>query len=264
MKNLRSVSQKVVVLGLFALLCRGGFIPEAVHAQSGVEFNPNRSATDFSGDEIEHTESDAPKKKPVKAVSFSKYGPFFRLICANLRDDGRRDTFFYIIEPLDYDFEDHPGGRAFLRSFLSACRAKKEKAGAQKTPAPAEVEATEGEDAEHSDEAPPTPAPTPKPKPLPREPSTKLINAISTGFNAIAEDDKRAADAAHAADVISKALEDPEDKTPGERDYFGIMAVYFRAPFLAILQEPKHEVSEEGEGEEKEVAPPPVDDLFEH
>ncbi|MBN8548779.1 MAG: hypothetical protein J0M12_05655 [Deltaproteobacteria bacterium] len=249
-----------------------GLLTAVSPAVAQVEFKPSVESGASSQEVIDSEPT--PSKKTPKGSNFTKYAQSLRLICSQLDEDGRREAMFRILLPLPDEFSDCPGCKSFLRSFASVCKAsraktpKKKIEKKEKVEEPTEAEAApEAPDSEDSEavETPAAPAATPLKveAALPRaqrEPSTKLINSVSTLMIELSEDERRAADAARAMQALSIALADPAGMTPGESDYFQILSAYIIAPFARILQKEDERPTEEQD--HPAAGSPPVDDLF--
>lgn len=256
---------RVQVFGLFWGLLLA-FRVESASAQA--QFNPS---TESGSDDSEVTspvaEGGTEKKKP-KGANFNQYAQSLRLICSQLDEDGRRETMFKILEPLHEELPDCPGCKSLLRSFASVCkaaRARPSKKKIEKAVAKEEHETEQATGPVEGQEAGNEAVPTPKVETVPvrhlqREPSTKLIDTLSTTLIQLSEDERRSGDAARAMQALALALANPDDKTPGERDYFEILSAYVYAPFASILEKGEEKPEQHGEHAQQEKAP--VDDLF--
>ena len=253
-------------------------------AVAQVEFKPSRAQhsdtfDDGSGERSakhydEASEEDpSEKKKFSKAVNFSKFTTSMRLICSQLDEDGRREAMFKMLLPLPDELPRCSGCKSFLRSFAGVCksarakpvRKKVEKAVAKEPEGGAEPEPEQAPETEEGDqtEVVPTIAPAKLEKagpPVRREPSTKLLDTVSTLMITLSEDELRSADAAQSIKALAEALNDPKDKTPGEREYFEILAAFMYAPFSRILHPDADPAKTPSAGSSHEK--PAVDDLF--
>lgn len=233
----RSVARRILAASLLV-----AYASSAAEAQSGqVPFKPRLDAVDE--EEFEETGSGTAKTKSSKAPSFSKYSRHFSRWCRLLDKDGRRDAYFLILERISEESTDCLGCRAFLRSASLPCKPRRS-APKKKQPEPEQTPEAAVPEVYRQ-----------------REPSAELLDAVSTAMIEIREDQKRAPDAAQAIDRLAHALRDPDGKTPGEHDYFEILAEYLHAPMAALLITPVAATDSEG-GEVREIEPQKVDDLF--
>ncbi len=245
-----SLAGRILSAGVVSILLCGS---RTVVAQPSdkVQFNPNRRA--HAEQDVEETsgapEDGAEKKKAPKSPGFTKYSRMFLRWCQLLDKDGRKESMFTMLDYISDEFTECPGCRGFIRGFAFPCKPKPKPLTKRKpTPVP------EGE---------PTPEPTVTPVParVQREPNTELLDAISKGLIEIREDPKRINDAAVAVERLVKELRDPQHKSPGERDYFDVLAEYFHAPLIEFLEKPV-DLHGDPQAASPTPTPPQIDDLF--
>jgi len=280
---------------LIAVLCASsGYCARAwaqddgFHPNFGLEKRSNQS--DQSGnpkpaqDKLGKLENwDGSKKNEVKVAQdrtllkfkmqiFTKHRNEFKAICNGVKQDGRLEVFYSMLDLNSYKDEKCVACRPFLQTFASQCKPPVQRE-PHETKKPKEAEATkapeEGAAEPPAEEAPSEPTATPLPVPTSiskaREPNLAVLDAVSGVFSKMADENKEAPELEDVLKAINRytaVLLAPEGKTKAEQEYFDIVAEYSNRPFEALQKSLEKKKSAQPEFDSGPSKQKKLEDLF--
>ena len=211
------------------------------------------------------------KEKKVPFKGYTRQKEYFYNICMQLFEDGRAEYVAKIAEQ-------HKGGvvgclacKAFFRLFFSQCnkvpkhyQLLERKISAEerriKTLGPRESEKEEGEDEESDEEVPEGEEPKKRETleemkaRLPKkqmDPRASVLDAFVRLSQVLFEDTVRMREHYKAVLLLEEGLLEPKGKTEAEKNYFGVVNEYLKAPF-SRFEQAKIKVDEIAEREEEQ------------
>ena len=187
------------------------------------------------------------KKMPSGSITLAR--DKLKAVCNGINKDLRLESFLTILDRLIEPDPTCPQCKTFFANFKASCKlepGKKSKKSQLKKQAEAPIDEAKKEEpaaptAEGTEsEAGPVPTlvPTPAPPVPEREPNVPLLSLVSIIFEDFAEDKKFWP---YRAPLIRKLLlfmTNGDGKTPGEKDYYQILAAFIRDPFKEALHAP--------------------------
>ncbi len=193
----------------------------------------------------------------IRLPNFGRFKKQFVSVCEVIGEDLRREKLYEMLLSLSARNEECSSCRPLISTFAAACKLPVQRKKPKKKEA----------DPEHSDveksmeevDAEVVPTPTPHKKTKQREPHAAVIALLSELFAEIRDSGEDLSELVKAIDRLSVALSTHPSFTPGEREYFSIMAVYISAPFAEVLREDSDRTDN---GRSAEPSKGNIDDLF--
>jgi hypothetical protein len=189
-----------------------------------------------------HADTSHKKQRPP-ILSYSRFEPGLRQVCAGLEQDGRREKLFSLAMKQRKEERACASCRALWVSLSNVCKGEEKRerpAKKKKAQKASEAELSEGgNEAGAAEEGPPGPTPTPSPVPPrpKRFPLPTLLDALSRVAVAIHDFDEGGSSAQGAVRNTCSTLLDLQDLTPGEEEYFEIFCEFFEAPWKSDAPE---------------------------
>jgi hypothetical protein len=213
----RAGRRVVLFASAFVAACFTTFLPFYSALSQDALFNPSTE---------EKRREEEPEEKPQGSVvlSFARFEPQMRSLCAEMEADLRRARLLALAQARVKNTQDCPSCRALWRSVVSACRqgSSDKKKSSQKV----SNKKKPLDPANDGESSTPTLEPTPTPAVPARYPSTAAVDAASRLSNKMYEQDPLGGGVYEALGYLSKTLTGLSDLTPAEKDYFGILTTY--------------------------------------
>lgn len=144
-----------------------------------------------------------PTPRPKVFRGYGRYQGLFQAVCTELRSDGRSQKLYDIsASAADVKEDDCMACRPLLKSFAVACKPTGSRKSKTLTPIPPQ-----------------------------REPRAAALVTVSKLAETLVQDDATIKETLKAAEKFVQLISVKEGFTPGERDYFAILAEYFDRPF---------------------------------
>jgi hypothetical protein len=192
-----------------------------------VSFTPRYDGIEESRRKRSGTPTPSPASAQQKVYSFARFNGLFWIMCSGLEAEGRRARVFDVAKAGLAEELECSSCRALYRQFMQACGPTKT-AKPRVKPSPSTAKGGEG-DGGGEDIVEDIVSATPTTTPPARYPRTDVVDAASRLSAGLYELEPGAGSTFAAVKNFESRLLRQKDLTPGERDYFGVLATYLLA-----------------------------------